>query len=126
MDTNEIIVSSHDRMKTIIREAVADYFQPVLKQMLESANPTFPERLSKDQALAFLTENGFPTTTGNLYKMTANSEIPCARIGKRLIFSKRDLLNWIEDRSISKTDSLHKTEKLISKSARNQLKGRRA
>lgn len=120
-DRNQIIVSTHDQMRTVVMEAVAEYIQPFLTHLTESISPTFPEKLSKDQAIAYLTENGFPTTTGNLYKMTANNEIPCARIGKRLIFSRNDLANWIEVRSISKTDSIEKTALLISKSANKQL-----
>jgi len=121
MSTNEIIISTPDQMKTTVREVMAEFMQPFLKRLTESSRPSFPEKLSKDQALDFLAENGFPTTTGNLYKMTANNEIPCARIGKRLIFSKISLLNWIECRSISKTDSLEKTAMQVSKSANNHL-----
>ena len=122
MNANEIIVSTPDQMKAAVREAVAEYIQPLLKQLSESVNPPFPEKLSIDKALAFLAENGFPTTSGNMYKMTANKEIPCARIGKRLIFSKSDLLNWIEERSVSKTEGSEKTAKFVSMSARNQMK----
>ena len=121
MSPNEIIVSTPDQMKITVREAVAEYMQPLLKYFTESINPKFPEKLSKDQALALMAENGFPTTTGNLYKMTANNEIPCARIGKRLIFSKTDLINWIEYRSVNKTDSIAKTAMMVSKSANYHL-----
>jgi hypothetical protein len=119
--TNQVIVLTTDQAKMFFRESVAYYMEPFFKNFKESSNPTLPEKLSKDQALAFLAENGFPTTTGNLYKMTANNEIPCARIGKRLIFSKTNLLNWIESRSVSKTDSTEKTAKQVAKSANNQL-----
>jgi hypothetical protein len=123
MDTNQqIIVSSPDQIDQIVRKAVAFYMEPLLKSFSESSNPTFPEKLSKDQALAFLAENGFPTTSGNLYKMTANNEVPCARIGKRLIFSKTDLLNWIESRSVSKTDGIEKTAIQVAQSANNHLR----
>jgi hypothetical protein len=42
-------------------------------------------------------------------------------MGKRLIFSKTDLFNWIECRSISKTDNRAKTAMMVSKSANNRL-----
>lgn len=121
MDTNQINVSTPDQMKTMIREVVAECMQSFFNKLKDSSFPSLPEKLTKDQALGFMADNGFPTTSGNLYKMTANSEIPCARIGKRLIFSKTSLLNWIECRSISKTESLEKTARLVSKSANNHL-----
>lgn len=109
-----------ERLEPIFKGWVRDVVRET-SRLTESSRPTFPDKLSKDQALDFLTENGFPTTSGNLYKMTANNEIPCARIGKRLIFSKTDLLNWIEYRSVSKTDSIAKTAMMVSKSANYHL-----
>ena len=120
--TNQIIVASPDQIDQIVRKAVAYYMEPLLKNFTESSKPTFPEKLSKDQALDFLAENGLPTTSGNIYKLSANNEIPCARIGKRLIFSKTDLLNWIESRSVSKTDSIEKTAIQVAKSANKHLR----
>jgi hypothetical protein len=121
MDANKIIVSSPDQIEQMVRNAVAYYMEPLLKKIAESSNPTFPEKLSKDQALDFLAENGLPTTSGNIYKMSANHEIPCAKIGKRLIFSKTRLLNWIELRSVSKTDGIEITAMQVAKSANNHL-----
>lgn len=108
-----------DRLEPIFKCWVREVFRET-SQRQESSMP-LPEKLSKDQALAFLAENGIPTTTGNLYKMSAKNEIPCARIGKRLIFSRIDLLNWIESRSVRKTDSIEKTAMQVSKSANNHL-----
>ena len=119
--TNQIIVSTHDQMKNAVMEAVAYYMEPLLKSFTESSKTPFPEKLSKDQALVFMAENGIPTTSGNLYKMSSRNEIPCARIGKRLIFSRTDLLNWIESRSVRKTDSTEKTAMQVAKSANNHL-----
>ncbi|MFC1573468.1 helix-turn-helix domain-containing protein [Candidatus Eisenbacteria bacterium] len=33
-----------------------------------------------------------------IYAMTARREIPCVRIGKRLRFSRHDLLRWLGQR----------------------------
>lgn len=122
MNTNEILVSTNEQMRAAVREAVAEFIQPLLKQLSEKVNPPFPEKLSLKKALEFLAENGLPTTSGNMYKMSAKKEIPCSRIGKRLIFSKSELLSWIEERSVSKTECSEKAVRLVAESAINHVK----
>ena len=109
-----------ERLEPIFKGWIRDVFREP-SRLTEPSGPSFPENLSKDSALAFMAEKGLPMTGGNLYKLTANNEIPCARIGKRLIFSKASLLNWIESRSISKTASRERTAGQVSRSANNHL-----
>jgi excisionase family DNA binding protein len=54
-----------------------------------------------------------------LYKLTSTNEIPHKRFGNRLIFSRRELLDWIESNTMDKPD--HSRACLIlAKSIRNK------
>lgn len=46
-----------------------------------------------------------------IYKMTMKGEIPHEKFGKRLVFSRKELLTWIESHTIRKPNA----EEVISK-----------
>lgn len=60
------------------------------------------DNLTIDQAVEFLKENGDPKTKATVYKNSCLGEIPCDRIGKRLVFSRKKLESWIESRRVEK------------------------
>ncbi|WP_295810848.1 hypothetical protein [uncultured Apibacter sp.] len=45
-------------------------------------------------AFAFLAEYGYPMPKAKLYKLTAYEHIPCRKFGQKLVFSRKDLLQW--------------------------------
>lgn len=49
-----------------------------------------------DEALAYLAELGRPTSKSTLYKETCMNAIPHKRVGKRLVFSRAALRQWVE------------------------------
>jgi len=55
------------------------------------------DRMLMDEAIEFLKENGRPTSKSTLYKESSLGWIPCKRIGKRLVFSRKELKTWIEE-----------------------------
>ena len=57
------------------------------------------EVMNIDDAVVFLKENGLPITKKSLYGKTFSGTIPFKRIGKRLVFSRKELLQWIESRT---------------------------
>jgi hypothetical protein len=77
--------------------------------------------LTKDQAIQFLAENGLPMKDGQLYFLSSTGKIPCKRIGKRLVFSKKELLTWLESNMSSKQDRNHNAAKLIASAARKRV-----
>lgn len=80
-----------------------------------------PENLTLDQAVDFLRENALPTTKAQLYKLTSLGEIPVCKVGKRLVFSRKDLLNWLESRKTIKVSShVHAAEKLANSARRRE------
>jgi len=69
-----------------------------IERMLLSSHPQKPvnDVMLIDEALKFLMENGRPTSRSTLYKETSLGWIPSKRIGKRRVFSRKDLKNWLD------------------------------
>ncbi len=40
-------------------------------------------------------------STSRIYKMVAKKEIPHVRIASKILFSKEDIDNWVEERKVS-------------------------
>ena len=64
-----------------------------------------PDRIGLKEAIEF---TGLKHSA--IYKMTMKSEIPHEKFGKKLVFSRKELLIWIESRTIRKPNP----EKVIS------------
>lgn len=79
-----------------------------------------PENLTIDQAIEFLKENGLPIAKAEIYKKSSLGKIPCDRIGKRLVFSRKDLLNWLEARKIEKVSPERRAAEKLAQSARRR------
>ncbi|WP_423148622.1 helix-turn-helix domain-containing protein [Rubrolithibacter danxiaensis] len=39
-----------------------------------------------------------------MYKLTAKGEIPCKQFGSKLVFSRKELMSWIESQTVIKHD----------------------
>jgi excisionase family DNA binding protein len=37
-----------------------------------------------------------------LYKLTSNAKIPCKQFGSRLVFSRKELIEWLESQTVRK------------------------
>ena len=71
-----------------------------LESRLSQSTPTQTETdrcdLSDAKKITGLSES-------KLYKLTATNEIPVKRYGKKLIFSRKELIQWVESKTISDT-----------------------
>lgn len=99
----------------LILSELAELRIEVRKIRIPETPTKLPDNLTVDQALSLLADNGYPTTKANLYKMSAISEIPCSRIGKRLVFSRKTLLNWVESLKVEKLTPRQKASNQLSK-----------
>jgi excisionase family DNA binding protein len=57
-----------------------------------------------------------------LYKLTANNAIPHRKFGKRLVFSRKAILEWLELQTTGKETSKQKAARLLAKSAMKRTK----
>ncbi|MCK3682802.1 helix-turn-helix domain-containing protein [Maribellus sp. YY47] len=105
----ELILSELEEIKTEIRHS---------KQPALVVEP--PDRMTVDQAIKFLTENGVPLGKGMLYNLTAGGKIPCSRLGKRLVFSRKNLMSWIESQIIEKRSKSQIAAERLANSAKRR------
>lgn len=95
-----------DEFKELIRECMYIPSQPV--QLT-----TTKEILNIDEACAFV-----GISKGSMYKHTMNREIPHCKTGKKLIFNRNELIEWVGNHRV-------KTKKEIEDEATNYLINRR-
>lgn len=70
-----------------------------IEAALSSPEPETPlnDTMLIDEAIQFLKENGRPTSKSTIYKESSLGWIPARRVGKRLIFSRKELRTWIDE-----------------------------
>lgn len=81
--------------------------------------PAKSESINIDDTVVFLQENGYPITKGSLYNLVSKKAIPCKKIGKRVVFSRSELISWLEqktEKEVSKSESVL----LLAESARKK------
>ncbi|MDX9930128.1 MAG: helix-turn-helix domain-containing protein [Bacteroidales bacterium] len=79
--------------------------------------PVEEDRIGIDEACRI---TGYSKAT--IYKMTFTGEIPFQKFGKRLVFSRQTLSDWMNDRTITTKQA----DKTVTDRLRNEAKRRRA
>jgi len=83
-----IIVTTPEELRAIVNEAIAEFLPKT--QLKETKS----DRISLDTAIELLAENGYPTSKAKIYKLTSSEEMPHLKYGNKLIFSRKELLQW--------------------------------
>lgn len=86
MQNTLLIQISKNDLQTLVRSAISDYFEANPK----SGNPE-QKMMTIAEAADFL-NIAIPT----IYAKVSKKEIPFHKAGKRLYFSKKELINWIQ------------------------------
>ena len=100
---DNIIVTTSAQLQTIISDAV-DAIIPKLADFRRKNEPVETDGMNVDDAARFITEQGIPTTRATLYNLVYKEAIPYKKFGRRTVFSKRELLAWIESRTEHRED----------------------
>lgn len=98
-----IIITTPAQLQTIISDAV-DAIIPKLADFRRKNEPVETDGMNVDDAARFITEQGIPTTRATLYNLVYKEAIPYKKFGRRTVFSKRELLAWIETRTEHRED----------------------
>ncbi len=110
---DKIILTTREELKEIILEVLQEHFRP--KEEIQ-------ETLTLDQALEVLKDNGYPTSKAQVYRLTSSGEIPYGKYGNKLVFSRKELLQWASSQVINMNDNFDSILALV-KSAKKQQKG---
>jgi len=83
-----LIVMQREDLDRLLKKAV--------REALEMREPV-KERMSIDDAVAYLNENGLTISKSTLYKNTMKKTIPFSRFGdRRIVFSAKELDAWVD------------------------------
>jgi predicted DNA-binding transcriptional regulator AlpA len=93
----KIILTTPDELRAIINEAV-------LGVIPKNAAQSEIDTMSLNDTLDLLVEHGYQTSRAKMYKLTALGTIPCRTYGKKLVFSRKEVLAWAENQTKPKRD----------------------
>lgn len=100
---NTVIVTTPAQLQTIISDAV-NAILPKLADFRRKNEPVEADGMNVEDAVRFMTEQGIPTTRATLYNLVYKEAIPYKKFGRRTVFSKKELLSWIESRTVRSGD----------------------
>jgi hypothetical protein len=92
-----LILTTPDELRAMIHEAVAG-------AMPKAAHEEMPDSITLLDAVELLHRHGYPTSKAQIYKLTSSGGIPCRRYGHKLVFSRKELLQWAESQTKPKHD----------------------
>lgn len=101
--SEQIIVTTAEQLRSIVADEVAAII-PKLDIFRRKNEPVEVDGMNAEAAARFLTEQGIPTTRATLYNLVYKEAIPYKKFGRRVVFSKRELLAWIESRTEHRED----------------------
>lgn len=107
----ELIVTTADQLSTLIQSAVKRALAP------QTTPPTKLDRCTFGEALEI---TGLSKST--LYKLSASNAIPCKRYAGKLIFSRKELTDWVEEQTVEKSSD-DATAVLAASARRKQKRG---
>lgn len=81
-------------MAKLVKDLTVDELKSILLDTLKEYDQGKNEVWSIDQASEFL-KLAKPT----IYSMVSRKQIPCTKSGKRIIFSKHELITWMKSRN---------------------------
>ena len=100
---NTIIVTTPAELRAIVADEVSAIL-PKLADFRRKNEPVETDGMRVEDAAKFLTAQGIPTTRATLYNLVYKHTIPYKKFGRRTVFSKKELLSWIESRTVRSGD----------------------
>lgn len=85
----QIVVTSAEELKAIIRDVLSEQTEP-------TATGVQSDNINLSKAIELLNEWGYPTSKAKIYKLTSTGAMPCRKYGNKLIFSREELLKWVD------------------------------
>ena len=113
---NTIIVTTPAQLREIVADEVAAIL-PQLADFRRKNEAVETDGMTVEDAARFLTAQGIPTTRASLYNLVYKNTIPHKKFGRRTVFSKKELLAWIESRTVRPEDKRTAAALRIAESA---------
>ena len=85
-----IIITTPAELRSIVADEVAAIL-PKLADFRRKNEPVEIDNLSVEEAVRFIAEQGIPTTRSTIYNWVFLKKIPFKKIGRRTVFSKKEI-----------------------------------
>lgn len=118
--TNTVIVTTPDQLRGIIAAEVATIL-PKLADFRRKNEPVETDALTVEAAARFMTEMGIPSTRASIYNLVYKNAIPHRKFGRRTVFSKKELREWIDERAKRPEKKQTKAATLIAERVDDQI-----
>ena len=112
---NTVIVTTPAQLQSIITDAV-NAILPKLADFRRKNEPVETDGVNSGDALLGQ-EPGGPTTRATLYNHIHKNTIPYKKVGRRIVFSKKALLAWVDSRTVRPEDKRTAATLRIAESA---------
>lgn len=103
--------------KTELEQIITDSVQKCFNSTLRPTQPAINDLIGIDEACEI---TGWLKPT--IYKKSFLGEIPCSRMGKRLVFSRKELTIWIQSQTIRKQSPEESAINHLKKEATKRLR----
>jgi excisionase family DNA binding protein len=90
-------------------------FEAVQKAINNNPIPQLPVPSDEMDFEGFLQLTGYRKPTG--YKKVHEGSVPCYRRGKKLVFSRKEVLSWMESQTIRRISPMAQMEKHLAETA---------
>ena len=120
--SNSVILTTPAELQAIVGQAVEAIIPRLAEHQKQMCVRKPKENLSPAEAVEYLSELGFPTTRSSLYNLTFRNKIPYRKIGKRTVFTRQELSQWVEKRTLHVEDESAEMRQRIARSADRKLK----
>jgi len=107
------IITSYSKAE--FEEIIADTVKKCITKVLTPPAQEPPDLIDIDEACRV---TGYSKAT--IYKKSFKNELPCSRRGKRLVFSRRALLAWMEAQTIPKPTAADRAAEHLARVAREK------
>lgn len=118
---NNIIVTTPEQLRVVVSQAVEAIIPRLAEHQRQMSVRKPKENLSLTDAVELLAEMGVPTTRSTLYNLTFRNKIPYRKIGRRTVFSRQELLQWVEKRTLHVEDESIEMRQRIARSANRKM-----
>ena len=106
--------------KNELRAALSEMMREILVSLQkESKAPVLNDRITSIKDVEVLT--GLKKSV--IYKLTASRNIPHSRFGKKLVFSRKELLDWVESNTVNVPNPGNEAATFLGKQARQRKGG---
>lgn len=114
---NSIILTTPAELQAIVGQAVEAIIPRLADYRQRTAERKPSDNLSLAEAIDYLAELGAPVTRSSIYNLTFRGQIPHRKIGRRTVFSRRELAEWVESRTRRPEEAKAEATRLIAQSA---------